>query len=99
MVAPICSSIQLPFIYLNLSAILVPIGRFSCRSQVSYHIFVFFTSLQEQGPQGWPNVSYLEHIIMSRRARRPISMTLVPRPIKPGYVTAVASSAARVYYC
>ena len=21
----------------------------------------FFTSLQEQGPQGWPNVSYLEH--------------------------------------
>src|SRR6218665_872149 len=98
MVAPICSSVQLPFIYLNLSAILVPSDRFSCRSHLWYHIFVFFTSLQEQGPQVWPNVSYLEHIV-SRRARRPISMTLVPRPIKPGYVTAVASSAARVYYC
>jgi len=36
MVAPICSSVQLPFIYLNLSATLVPSGRFSCRSQVSY---------------------------------------------------------------
>src|SRR6218665_3755904 len=59
MVAPICSSVQLLFIYLNLSTILVPSGRFSCRSQVSYHIFVFFTSLLEQGPQGWPNVSYL----------------------------------------
>src|SRR6218665_3714789 len=79
MVAPICSSVQLPFIYLNLSTILVPSVRFSCRSQVSYHIFVCFTSLQEQAPQGWPNVSYLEH--SSRKARCPISVTLVPRPI------------------
>src|SRR6218665_1923412 len=39
---PICTSVQLPFIYLNLSAILVPSGRFSCRSQVSYHIFVYY---------------------------------------------------------
>jgi len=36
---------------------------------------------------------------VSRRTRRPISMTLVPTPIKPGSVTGVASSAARVYYC
>src|SRR6218665_2262211 len=50
--------VQLPFIYLNLSAILVPSGRFSRKSQISYHIFVFFTSLLEQGPQGWPNVRY-----------------------------------------
>src|SRR6218665_1349109 len=42
MVAPICSWVLLPFIYLNLSAILVPSGRFSCRSQVSYHYFVLF---------------------------------------------------------
>ena len=41
-IAPICSSVQLPFIYLNLSTILVHSGRFSCRSHVSYHIFVFF---------------------------------------------------------
>src|SRR6218665_493395 len=61
MVAAICSSVQLPFIYLNLSAILVSIGGFSCRSQVSYHIFILFTSLQEQGPQRWPNLSFLEH--------------------------------------
>src|SRR6218665_3945840 len=37
--ATICSSVQLPFIYLNLSAILVS------RSQESYHIFVYY--LQE----------------------------------------------------
>src|SRR6218665_497207 len=42
MVAPICSSVQLPFIYLKLSAVLVPNGRFSCRCQVSYHIFVYY---------------------------------------------------------
>src|SRR6218665_3935414 len=42
MVAPICSSVQLPFIYLNLSATLVPSSRFSCRSQVSYHTFVYY---------------------------------------------------------
>ena len=76
MVAPICRSVQLPFIYLNLSAILVPSGLFSCRTQVSYHILVFYFTTK-QGQQDWPNVS----------------MTLVPRPIKP-----VASSAARVYY-
>ena len=98
MVAPICRSVQLPFIYLNLFPILVPSGRFSCRSQVSYHIFVcfYFTTrtrairLGKRKPLS----------IVSRRARRPISLTLgTPRPIKPGYVTAVASSAARVYYC
>jgi len=41
MVAPIYSSVQLLFIYFNLSTILVYSGRFSCRSQVSYHIFVY----------------------------------------------------------
>jgi len=34
---------------INLSAILVPSGLFSCRSQVSYHIFVSFISLQNKG--------------------------------------------------
>src|SRR6218665_686682 len=42
MVAQICSSVQLSFIYLNLSKILVHSGRFSCRSQVSYRIFVYY---------------------------------------------------------
>ena len=37
--------------------------------------------------------------IVSLRTRRLISMTLVPTPIKPGSVIAVASSAARAYYC
>src|SRR6218665_2484070 len=49
MVAPICCSVQLPFIYLNLSAILVPSGRFSCSSQVSYHIFVFLLHYKNKG--------------------------------------------------
>src|SRR6218665_1958452 len=45
MVARIDSSFQLPFTYLNLSKILVPIiliCRFTCRSQISYHIFVYY---------------------------------------------------------
>src|SRR6218665_3786882 len=42
MLAPICTSVQLPFIYLNLFTILVPSSRFICRSQVSYHIFVYY---------------------------------------------------------
>jgi len=38
----IVSSVQLPFICLNLSAILFRSGRFSCRSQVSCHVFVYY---------------------------------------------------------
>ena len=41
-VASICSSVQLSFIYLDLFGILVPSGRFSCRGQVSYIIFVYY---------------------------------------------------------
>ena len=53
---------RLPFIYLNLSAILIPSGRFSCsRQMVAKYLIMssFITSLLEQGPQDWPNVSYL----------------------------------------
>ena len=58
MVAPICSSVQLPFIYLNLSTVLVPVADLAVDTR--YHIISsFITSLLEQGPQGWPNVSYL----------------------------------------
>jgi len=46
------------FNFFNLFAILVPSGRFSCSSQVCI-ISSFITSLLEQGPQGWPKVSYL----------------------------------------
>src|SRR6218665_4003035 len=100
-VAPICSSVQLPFIYLNLSAILVPSGRFSCRNQVSYHILVYYfiTRTRTTRLAKRKLTSRFRQVlsIVSRRTRRPISITLVP--IKPGSVNAVASSAARVYYC
>src|SRR6218665_3876512 len=106
MVVPVCSSVQLPFIYLNLSAILVPSGRFSCRSQVSCHILVYYfitrTRATRLAKRKLPSrfTSFRQVLsIASRRTRRPNSMTLVPTPIKPGSATVVASSAARVYYC
>src|SRR6218665_3128135 len=103
MVAPICSLVQLPFIYLNLSATLIFISRFSCSNRVSYHIFVYYFITRIRAirlakrklPSGFRQVL----TIVSRRTRHPFSMTLVPTQIKPGSVTAVASSAARVHYC
>jgi len=99
----ICSSVQLPFIYLNLSAILIPSGRFSCSSQVSYHIFVYYfiTRIRATGPANRKLPSRFRQVlsIVSRRTRHPISMTLVPTETKTGSATAVASSAARVCYC
>src|SRR6218665_1986665 len=106
MVAPICSSVQLPFIYLNLSTILVHSDRFSCRNKVSDHIFVYYfitrTRAKRLAKRKLPSRSrqVLRYIVfVSRRTRGPIGMTLVPTPMKPGSVTAVASSAANVYYC
>ena len=59
-IAPICSSIQLPFIYLNLSTILVPSSRFICRSQVSYHIFVYYFITRTRATRlAKRNISYL----------------------------------------
>src|SRR6218665_1247355 len=58
-------------IYLNLSAILVPSGRFSCRSQVSYHIFVFLLHYKNKGHKVGQAKATLS--IVSRRARRPFS--------------------------
>src|SRR6218665_4050013 len=78
MVAPICRSIQLPFIYLNLFPILVPSGRFSCRSQVSYHIFVCFYFTTRTRAIRLAKRKLYTLSIVSRRARRPISLTLVP---------------------
>jgi len=81
-VAPICSSVLLPFIYLNLSAILIPSGRFSCKSQVSYHIIVYYcitriraTRLAKRKP---PSRFRQVLSLASRRTRHSISMTLVP---------------------
>src|SRR6218665_1955898 len=87
----ICSSLQLSFIYLNLSEILIPSGRFSCSSQVSYHIFVYYfitrirtTRLAKRKlPTRFRQVL---SIIVSRRTRHPKSMTIVPTQIKPGSV-------------
>src|SRR6218665_2428003 len=59
-------------------AILVPSGRFSCGSQVSYHIFVCFYFTTRTMTTRLAKLEHSEPYI----ARRPISMTLVPRPIK-----------------
>ena len=103
MVASIWSSVQLPFIYFNLFAILVHSSQFSCRSQVSNHIFACYfitrTRASKLAKRNLPSRFRQVFSIVSRRTRRPIRMTLVPTPIKPGSVTAVASSASRVYYC
>ena len=58
MVAPICSSVQLPLVYLNLSAIIVPVANLAVGARYRI-ISSFFTSLLELEPQGWLNVSYL----------------------------------------
>jgi len=54
-------SVQLPFVYFNVSTILVPSGLVAdLAGGARYHIISLFnTSLLEQGPQIWPNVSYL----------------------------------------
>src|SRR6218665_3622890 len=81
------SSVQLPFIYLNLSAILVPSVRFSCRSYVWYHTFYCFitrTRATRLAKRKLPSRFRQVLSIVSRRTRCPISMTLVPTPIKPG---------------
>src|SRR6218665_3379219 len=87
----------------GLSVILIPSGRFSCSSQVSYHIFVYYFITRKGATRLFkrklPSRFRQVLSIVSRRARHPISMTLVLTEIKPGSVTAVASSAARVYYC
>src|SRR6218665_2439449 len=84
MVAPICSSVQLPYIYLNLSTILVPSGRFNCRSQVSYHILVYYfitrTRTTRLANRKLPSLFRQVLSIVSRRMRRPISIPLVPTP-------------------
>jgi len=84
-------------------------GRFSCRSKVSYHIFVYYfitrtraKRLDKRKPpsrsrQVLREVVYI--VCVSHRTRRPIGMTLVPTPSRSGSFTAVASSAARMYYC
>src|SRR6218665_328724 len=78
-------------------------GQFSCRRQVSYHIFIFYftarTRATRLAKRKLPSHFRQVLSIVSRRTKRPISMTFVPTPIKPGSVTAVASSASRVYYC
>src|SRR6218665_247151 len=80
-IAPICSSVHLLFIYLNMSAILVPSGRFSCRSQVSYHIFFFYFTTRTRATRlvnrKLPSRSrQVLSTVVSRRTRRPISMAL-----------------------
>src|SRR6218665_388941 len=103
MVAPICSSVLLPFIHLNLSAVLIPSVRFSFCRHVSYHTFVYYfiTRIRATRLARRKLPSRFRHVLttVSRRTRHPISMTLVPTQIKPGSVTVVALSDARVYYC
>src|SRR6218665_4032420 len=83
MVAQICSSVQLPFIYLNLSAILVPSERFSCRSQVSYHTLIFYfttrTRAIRMAKRKLPSRLRQVLSIAIRRTRYPISMTFFLR--------------------
>src|SRR6218665_4221451 len=80
MVPPICSSVQLPFIYLNLSVILITSGRFSCSRQVSYHTFVYYfiTRIRATGlaKRKLPLLFIQILSIVSRRTRHPIGMPL-----------------------
>src|SRR6218665_2543398 len=85
MVSPMCSLVQLPFIYLNtcMSAILIPSGRFSYRSQLSYHIFIYCFLTRTRATRLVKRKLYVPSRfrqvlgIVSRRTRHPISMTLV----------------------
>ena len=50
-IAPMCSSVQLSFIYLNLTEILVPVADLAVGAR--YRIMSsFITSLLEEEPQG-----------------------------------------------
>src|SRR6218665_1774180 len=61
---------------------IVPSGRFSCRSQVSYHILVYYfitrTRATRLAKHKLPSRFRQVLRIVSRRTRRPISMSLVP---------------------
>src|SRR6218665_2053015 len=73
-------------------------GRFSYKSQVSYHIFVYYFITRTRATRLTKHKlpSRFRQVLsaMSRRTRRPISMGLlvVPTSIKPGSDIAVASS-------
>jgi len=71
---------------LNLSAILVPSGRFSFRSQVLYHSFVYYfitrTRATRLAKRKLPSPFRQVLNMMSRRTRRPISIILVPTPTR-----------------
>src|SRR6218665_1658982 len=84
-IAPILQFSSAPLIYLNLSEILVPSGRFSCRNRESYHNLVYYFITRARATRlckrKLPS-RFIEVLsIVSRKMRRPIIMTLVPTPI------------------